>query len=70
MSAGQPVEIEAASAELDGVRSADQARLTSGVKYATGAGADAARTATAGQAVLHLRGADQTLERIEAQGNA
>ncbi len=64
MSAGEPVTLDAASAELDGQERV--ARLT-GAKYTTGAGSTA-RTATAEQAVLHLRG-DQTLERIEAQGN-
>jgi lipopolysaccharide export system protein LptA len=64
LSAGAPVHVNAASAELDGQERV--VRLTA-ARYTTGTG-DTARTAAADQAVLHLR-ADQTLERIEAQGN-
>lgn len=64
VSGGQAVTLDAAMAELDGKELV--ARLT-GARYTTGMG-EAARTATADKAVIHQR-PDQTLERIEAQGN-
>ena len=64
VSAGQQVELNAASAEMDGQ---ERVMRLASARYAAGSGT-AARTAEAERAVLHLR-TNQTLERIEAQGN-
>ncbi len=64
ISGGQRVELNAASAEMDGQERV--MRLTN-AQYTAGSGM-AARTAEAEHAVLHLR-ANQTLERIEALGD-
>jgi lipopolysaccharide export system protein LptA len=64
VSAGQQVELNAASAEMDGQ---ERVMRLANARYTAGSGM-AARTAEAEHAVLHLR-ANQTLERIEAQGD-
>jgi len=63
LSAGQQVELNAASAEIDGQQ---RVLRLANARYTAGLGT-AARTAQAEQALLYLR-ANQTLERIEAQG--
>ncbi len=58
-SGGRPVEVNASAAELD---DQDRVVLLTHARYSS-----RGRTAEAEQATLHLR-ADQTLERVEAQG--
>jgi lipopolysaccharide export system protein LptA len=64
VSAGQQVELNASSAEMDGQQ---RVMRLADARYTAGSGTDT-RTAEAEHAVLHLR-ANQTMERIEAQGN-
>jgi lipopolysaccharide export system protein LptA len=64
VSGGQQVELNAASAEMDGQ---ERVMRLANARYTAGSGMTA-RTAEAEHAVLHLR-ANQTLERIEAQGD-